>query len=405
MNPRLSARFRTSLVAAVLLLTHNGPLSAFTSGPVLTLTEQLQHADAGVVVQWVKGEQNRFVTNEKGVKTEVVGSTTFRIQQLMKPAKEVSVNQTITKDYYVPGKAGDLFILFGFEEPPTKGIAWWGTSTPISKAGVTYLAEAPLPRIAAAQRLDYFFKFLDSSEPMIAADSFWEFDNADHNDIAQMAAQLPREKIRQWIADPETWGGRLGLYCILLGHCGTSEDATLLEKLVLIENDDFRIGIDGVMSGYLLIAGEKGLDVLDQHKLVKKGIPFSEMYGAQQAVRFMWRHGKGRISEDRLRQSMRLLLDRADMADLAIADLARWKDWSIQDKVMAKYGEGDYNIPCVKRAIVRYLLASSKAVTPGGPGPQPAYVIHGQKLLEELRKKDPKTVSETERYLQLYVAP
>ncbi len=32
---------------------------------------------------------------------------------------------------------------------------------------------------------------------------------------------------------------------------------------------------------------------------------------------------------------MRMLLDRPELADLVIADLARWEDWSVQDKLMA----------------------------------------------------------------------
>ena len=153
------------------------------------------------------------------------------------------------------------------------------------------------------------------------------------------------------------------------------------------------------MGGYLLILKDKGLDVLDKEKLANKKVPFSETFAAMQALRFMWTYGAGKISPDRLRQSMRILLDRPEMADLVIADLARWKDWSIQDKLMAMYGEGDYNIPSIKRAIIRYTLASTKDIAAGGGASQPAHVTHGLKLIEELRKKDPKTVSETERYL------
>ena len=152
------------------------------------------------------------------------------------------------------------------------------------------------------------------------------------------------------------------------------------------------------MGGYLLIMKDKGLDVLDEHKLANKKVPFSETFAAMQALRFMWTYGAGKIAPERLQKSMRILLDRPEMADLVIADLARWKDWTIQDKLMAKYGEGEYNIPSIKRAIVRYMLVSSKDVAAGGGAPQPAHVANGQKLLEELRKKDPKTVSEAERF-------
>ncbi|GIS58489.1 MAG: hypothetical protein CM1200mP2_07140 [Planctomycetaceae bacterium] len=103
------------------------------------------------------------------------------------------------------------------------------------------------------------------------------------------------------------------------------------------------------MSGYLLLVGEKGLPLIEQLKLKnqflvdangkvltdkkgrKKLVPFSETYAAMQALRFMWSYADGRIAKPRLGQSMRILLDRPKLADLVIADLARWKDWSIRE--------------------------------------------------------------------------
>ena len=111
---------------------------------------------------------------------------------------------------------------------------------------------------------------------------------------------------------------------------------------------------------------------------------------------------------------MRILLERPELADLVIADLSRMKDWSVQDKLMELYDE-ETNIPSVKRAIVRYMLTSTRDTgekktdnaTTGGAGAipttdtkpaaeLPAHVLKGQKCLEELERKDPKTVIEAE---------
>ena len=126
-------------------------------------------------------------------------------------------------------------------------------------------------------------------------------------------------------------------------------------------------------------------------------------------LRFMWQYGTGRIPNERLMQSMRILLERPELADLVIADLARWNDWSVQDRLMDIYGKGDYNIPSIKRAIIRYMLASTQHKTAGAAGvpsapPKPAgdishdYVERGKRDLEQLRKRDPKTVKEAERF-------
>ena len=151
----------------------------------------------------------------------------------------------------------------------------------------------------------------------------------------------------------------------------------------------FPLGLDGLISGYLVLAGEKGLDAIDKSKLQNKKAAFSETYAAAQALRFMWTYGNGRISQDRLRQSMRGLLDRPELADLVIADLARWEDWSVMDRLMKSYGKEDYSHPPVKRAIVRYMLVAAKA------NDQPAEQAKAN--LAKLRQQDPALVKSAER--------
>lgn len=388
-------RFRTLVVASAFVIAAAfTPLSAAVACPFcgvaqMTLTEQLAAADAAVLVQWVGGVKD---TEAKP------GTTTYQVQQIVKGPKSLAKDQKIVLDRFRSGKEGDLFVLLGTNLGEGKGLEW-GSPLEVSETSFNYMAQAPSPEAPAGKRLAYFLKFLEFPDPIIANDAFGEFANAQYKDIEQLSSELPKDKIRKWIASPDTPPTRLGLYGMMIGLCGDESDAKRLEERILVQTDEFRLGIDGLMGGYLLILKDKGLDVLDKEKLANKKVPFSETFAAMQALRFMWTYGAGRISPDRLRQSMRILLDRPEMADLVIADLARWKDWSIQDKLMAKYGEGEYNIPSIKRAIIRYTLASTKDIAAGGGAPQPAHVTHGLKLIEQLRKKDPKTVSETERYL------
>ena len=395
MFTRLKTRLLKSLaIAAMIVATTISPAQAnnfccpFCGVAQMTLSEQLASADSAVLVQWVGGEKD---TEAKP------GNTVYQIQQVVKGPKTLAKDQKITLDRYRTGKAGDLFVVLGTDLGDGKGLEW-GSPLEVSETSFNYMAHAPSPESPATKRLAYFLKFLEFPDPIISNDAFGEFANAQYKDIEQLSSELPKEKVRGWIANPETQPTRLGLYGMMIGLCGNAEDAKMLEKKILVQTDEFRLGIDGLMGGYLLIMKDKGLDVLDEHKLANKKVPFSETFAAMQALRFMWTYGAGKIAPERLQKSMRILLDRPEMADLVIADLARWKDWTIQDKLMAKYGEGEYNIPSIKRAIVRYMLVSSKDVAAGGGAPQPAHVANGQKLLEELRKKDPKTVSEAERF-------
>jgi hypothetical protein len=94
---------------------------------------------------------------------------------------------------------------------------------------------------------------------------------------------------------------------------------------------------------------------------------------------------------------MRLLLDRPELADLVIADLARWKDWSVQARLMELYGAEEYDIPSIKRAIIRYMLVSTRD-KPKDAMKDPAHVSAGKKYLAAIRTKDPKTVKDAERF-------
>ncbi len=59
---------------------------------------------------------------------------------------------------------------------------------------------------------------------------------------------------------------------------------------------------------------------------------------------------------------MEILLDRPTFAETAIKTLSRWKDWSIQQKLMRLYGTKDYDVDSTKREIIRFMIASTKDV-------------------------------------------
>jgi hypothetical protein len=359
----------------------------FCSAPSLTLTEQLTQSDAAVLATWAGG------TPAQG---QDGGSTEYEVLEVVQqPAGgKLAKGSKVSLVRYRAGKKGDLFLLLG-----TKGgaVIDWGSPMEVTKDSFAYMKNAPKPEVPTVDRLKYFLKYLEHSDQMISTDAYGEFANAAYGDITPLAKEMPREQLRKWIVDPQVSPSRLGLYGLLLGLSGTEEDIPVLEKKILDAGEEFRLGVDGIMGGYLLLTGNQGLSMLDEKKLANKKAPFSETYAAMQALRFMWQYGDNRIAAERLRESMRLLLDRPELADLVIADLARWKDWSVQDRLMALYGKDEYDIPSIKRAVVRFMLASTKDI-PEGSGDAPAHVVKGQKALAELEAKDPKTVSEAKRF-------
>lgn len=391
----IATRFLAGMTLAALILAIVMPTGAeacpFCSAPSLTLTEQLSKADAAVLAVWVGGTVP---------KEENPGTTNYEVVEVARtPFDSVAKGKKITLDRYRSGKKGDLALIVGSR---TKGeIIEWGAPLDVTKAVYRYIIDAPPLEAPAQKRLNYYLEFLENADPIISADAYTEFANADYKEIVGLTKQLPRERLREWVAAKETPATRLGLYGLMLGLCGNPDDAPLMEQRITENVDDFRLGIDGVIGGYLLLTGEPGLAVIEKAKLLDKKVPFSETYAAMQALRFMWTYGNGRIPGDRLKTSMRLLLDRPELADLVISDLARWKDWSMQEKLMQIYGTEDFNVPSIKRAIIRYMIASTKDIPGGGAKEPPPHVVAGTKYLKQLRDKDAKMVNEAERFFFL----
>ncbi len=309
-------------------------------------------------------------------------------------------------------KTGDLFVVI--EHARSTGEAT--VPLKVSRSGWRYLKAMPPRSDSTPDRLRFFLRYQEHPDELIAADAYGEFANAPYEDIVVIRDVLQRRRLRQWIFDSRFSGGgaiqtRLGLYGMLLGLCGKSSDADLLKRVTIDDwkpDDDFRLGIDGMMGGYLLLTGESGLDVIDRTRLAGHDTPFSEIYAAMQALRFVWKHGDGVISRDRLRKSMRLLLNRPELTDLVIADLSRWQDWEIQPRLMQMYDQKAFQVPAIKRAIVRFMLASigktpgwRATTTSNSATAEPAHVTRGRTYLASLRARDPRTVSDCERFFLL----
>ncbi len=157
------------------------------------------------------------------------------------------------------------------------------------------------------------------------------------------------------------------------------------------------------MSDYLMLAGEKGLDLLEPLKF-NRSVAFAETYALLQAVRFMWRHGDGKISDARLQQSVRILLKYPDVADLINVDLARMGDWSCMDRIVALYDRDDSNAPAIQRAVIRYLLISSREVVfklKDEGSLTDEISKRSKEHLDVIRKRDPKQVRDVLRFFVL----
>jgi hypothetical protein len=106
-------------------------------------------------------------------------------------------------------------------------------------------------------------------------------------------------------------------------------------------------------------------------------VPFAETYAAVMALRFLGEESDI-VPRPRVLQSLRVLLDEPKLADLVIADLARWQDWSVIEKLVNLFKSAQADNIFVREPVVNYLKAC--------PLPEAAAAVG------ELEKIDPEAV-------------
>lgn len=364
----------------------------FTSYPLPTISEQIASADVVILGEWVSAQ--KLPGN--------AGPTTFHITEVIKDSTN-KFTKTGRFDFAgnEAGKPGDLAMFLGYSQDRQLE---WGDTVPITETSLKYIKALPKSDESWESRLGYFVQNLESPDERVAEDAYDGVVIAPFAEMKKVSAKLPREKLRQWIANKKTSEGRISQYGLMLGICGTEDDATFLRDFIKnpVEKEGLRLGIAGVMSGYLLLKGDEGLKLLEDTKLKPgKTTDFHESYSALQAVRFAW-DNVGTIKKDRLIQAMTLLLDDPIFADLVVNDFVRWKYWAVQDKLMAFYDKKEFDSPVFKRAVARYMIGCSKDTKENSDqNPIEEYAITAKNHLLVLRQKDPKIVEQAERFYHL----
>lgn len=348
-------------------------------GPPLTLSQRVAQSDTVVFGECL----NSVEPATKGG----VRDGRFRILDVAKTSEAIEKGKIVVAAGVGNWKVGEHAMLTLFKKQSED---FWKVSLVISRACFDYALAAPNPEQDAEKRAPYFLRHLNSSDKQISDDAFEELERAPLPAIIASAKLIPREFVGARLQDETTDESHVGLYGRMLGLAGNVSDRKLLRGL--IENaprdeDSWRFGFDGITSGYLLLAGEDGLDWIDENLLKEMSpeTPFWRTYAAMQAIRFVWRYGDGRISRPRLRESMRLLLDDPRLADLAINDLARWEDWSLHDRLLAMMHNPEFDEIWFKRPIIRYMV-SSMLVPPEVQAHDPEGFRKAESFIRELRE-------------------
>jgi hypothetical protein len=220
----------------------------------------------------------------------------------------------------------------------------------------------------------------------LARDAYDEFAITPYEEVKQIKSLMNREQLLEWIQDDSLSPDRKRLYLTLLGICGKEEDTDILEARMRSEDGEKKAGLDAMIACYLTLKGDDGLALVEELFLKNKNSPYADTYSAIMALRFHGTEG-GVLDRKNIVTSMHHILERPELADLVIPDLARWEDWTPMDRLVQLFKEANEESSWVRVPVINYLRAC--------PLPEAA------KKLEELEKIDPKAVQRAKTFFPI----
>ena len=343
----------------------------FCSAASQTLRQEILSMDAAAI--------GRLETDGR---TDVDGSAAFRIEKVLLGGKLIKVDQEIEASYFGSGKSAKKFLLLGVD--PTKLL--WSSPLPLSADAERYVeAIQKLPE-SQVERLEFFQKYFEHADSLLARDSYDEFALAPYSDVLLLKDKMDREQLLKWVQDTSKSPDRKRLYFTMLAICGKPEDAELFESMIRSENPEARAGLDALIAAYLTLKGEKGIELVKKQFFDNAQSQYADIYSAVMALRF---HGTEAniLPKEAITGAMHRLLERPDLADLVIPDLARWSDWSQIDKVCELFEKATDDNNWVRVPVINYLRAC----------PLPA----AKEKLIKLEKIDPKSVQRAKTFFPI----
>ncbi len=321
-----------------------------------TLTSEVAQAD--FILYGTFGNARRDPNDPGSSK----GTTELAIDAVIKSHALVKGKKVFTIPRFVPPDAKPTKYLVFFnvvngDVDPYRGVA----VTPDSKLPEYVKGALEVKQKDTVTRLKYFFNYLESPDIEISGDAYNEFAFAEYKDVQKLAPQLPADTLLKWLKDPNTRASRYGLYGLLLGHCGKPEVAKELRKLLDDPERKFSSGLDGLVMGYVILDRKGGYEYLT--KLVTDpSKEFLVKHAGLKVLRFFWEYRPDVLTHQQILAGMKSLLAHADIADMPIDDLRKWKAWGMTGDVLncAKL-ESHNSLPINRRAILKFALAASTA--------------------------------------------
>ncbi len=316
----------------------------FCSAVDRTFTEQMDSSDV-VVIAELK-EQPKDVDQTQLPRAVFAVTEILRGEQMIKVDHRFSA-VVVSREMNL----GDKFLLMG----NGTDVFNWTTPLAVSDFVIGYLQKLDGLPESGGDRLAFFAQYFEHEESVLAYDAFDEFASASYDEVKEVKDRLDRQRLIGWLEDPDVLKSRKRMYYTLLGVCGTEAELPFLEDIIRSGDRDRQDGLDALIACYLTLRGDDGVALIEDTFLKDPNAEYIDVFSAISALRF---HGTeaDRVSKERIVQALRNVLDRPQMADMVIPDLARWEDWSVMEDLVKMFVECDSDeTRWVRTPIISYL--------------------------------------------------
>ncbi len=355
---------------AVALVGRTATACPFCSAPMKTFGEEIESMDVAVIAVLAEGAE-RAVGGAAA--DDRVPTARFTIVEVLKGKEHLAGAKTVDTIYFGGADPGKSFLIMGVGAPKLM----WSTPLPIAAESRDYFRKiVALPK-EGPERLTFFLSYLENADDMLARDAYDEFAKAPYAMVHELKDSLDHDQIVKWVQSPDIPATRRRLYLTMLGICASDDDIPMLETMLRAEDRKSRAGLDALVACYLTLRGPEGVELVEELFLENEKAEYADTYAAIMALRF---HGTEveAIPQKRLIEALRLMLDRPELADLVIPDLARWEDWDSMPRLTELFKNADEKSSWVRVPVINYLRAC--------PLPE------AKKRIEELEKIDPEAV-------------
>ncbi len=351
----------------------------FCSAVSLTFSEEINNAQVAVIAKLTQ------TAPQIDANSLEVAKAKFEIVQVLKGEEALGKERAFEAVYFGDSPLGTTFLVMGIEPPNIS----WSTPIALNERGIDYVAKTMELPASGADRLFFFQDFLEDKDETLARDAYDEFAKAPYADVLGLAPRMHHADLVEWVKSPETPVSRRRLYLTMLGAIRDPQDIAVLEEMIKSKDRQTKGALDALVAAYLTLKGPEGMPLVENLFLSNKDAEYTDTYATIMALRF---HGTEEkiIPRERLLEGLKLMLDRPQLADLVIPDLARWEDWTVIDRLVELFKTSNEESSWVRVPVINYLRACPKP--------------EAQAKIDELAKIDPDAIKRANSFFPLGAA-